>query len=448
MNKWLLAIAFSVLLLVPLGVQNAFAGAIAAPTDLKVTKTASVTQVIFGDIYEYVITVENLGPNDVTLGDIEDFLPFEVDFISVVSGETCLYDAGDHAVFCDLNNLVVGAETTVTITVQVAETTTIPRKLFNEAASFPDDGDPDDSNNFPFVEVTWNPAGTISGVVWNDLDRDGIREMGEPLVEGIVVDLADLVAFAIIATTKTDMNGAYSFTNLVPGTYGVGFSLSCPTGPCTPFDDFTLEDVGPNDDIDSDVDPSIFAARPIVLAAGETISNIDAGMFLNAGIGDFVWHDLDGDGIQDGGEPGIADVTVNLRNGIDTIQLDSTTTDATGFYQFGLPPGAFIVEFVLKAGFDGFSPQDAGLDDAIDSDADVNTGKTGIITVTSGQTKNTIDAGMIQIDGEPSPQPVGGALIPIDTTSLLLAYGELNSWWMAPIVIGIGVGVYLVKRRF
>jgi len=44
--------------------------------------------------------------------------------------------------------------------------------------------------------------------------------------------------------------------------------------------------------------------------------------------------------------------------------------------------------------------------------------------------------------------PVGGTLIPIGKTSLLLAYGELNSWWMAPIVIGIGVGVYLVKRRF
>jgi len=43
---------------------------------------------------------------------------------------------------------------------------------------------------------------------------------------------------------------------------------------------------------------------------------------------------------------------------------------------------------------------------------------------------------------------VGGEIIPIDTTALLLAYGELNSWWMTPIVIGIGIGIYLVKRRF
>jgi len=43
---------------------------------------------------------------------------------------------------------------------------------------------------------------------------------------------------------------------------------------------------------------------------------------------------------------------------------------------------------------------------------------------------------------------VGGELIPVDNVSLVLAYSVVNSWWMAPIVIGIGVGIYLVKRRF
>jgi len=44
--------------------------------------------------------------------------------------------------------------------------------------------------------------------------------------------------------------------------------------------------------------------------------------------------------------------------------------------------------------------------------------------------------------------PVGGELIPVDNVSLLLAYGLVNSWWIAPIGIGISVGIYLVKRRF
>ncbi len=47
-----------------------------------------------------------------------------------------------------------------------------------------------------------------------------------------------------------------------------------------------------------------------------------------------------------------------------------------------------------------------------------------------------------------SCETVGGELIPLDNVSLILAYGMVNSWWMAPIGIGIGLGIYLVKRRF
>jgi len=43
---------------------------------------------------------------------------------------------------------------------------------------------------------------------------------------------------------------------------------------------------------------------------------------------------------------------------------------------------------------------------------------------------------------------VGGIEIPTDTTSLLLAYSLLNMYWIAPTAVGIGLGVYLVKRRF
>jgi hypothetical protein len=45
-------------------------------------------------------------------------------------------------------------------------------------------------------------------------------------------------------------------------------------------------------------------------------------------LGDRVWNDLDADGIQDPGEPGIEGVLVQLRNSSGTI-VDSTITDAT-----------------------------------------------------------------------------------------------------------------------
>ncbi len=64
-----------------------------------------------------------------------------------------------------------------------------------------------------------------------------------------------------------------------------------------------------------------------------------AGSAVPPSFGDFVWDDLDGDGIQDAGEPGIAGVTVNLcatnASTIDcTTQSLFTPTDANGNYLF------------------------------------------------------------------------------------------------------------------
>ena len=50
------------------------------------------------------------------------------------------------------------------------------------------------------------------------------------------------------------------------------------------------------------------------------------------------------------------------------------------------------------------------------------------------------------LSGHP-PGVVGGELLPIDTTALIIGYSVLNAYWIAPIGIGIGVGVYLVKRK-
>ncbi|MCB0140424.1 MAG: DUF11 domain-containing protein, partial [Caldilineaceae bacterium] len=75
-------------------------------------------------------------------------------------------------------------------------------------------------------------------------------------------------------------------------------------------------------------------------------------------IGDFVWHDWNGDGVQDAGEPGINGVLINLyhdannNNQIDSGELAASTTTmddtggAPGFYQFPAVVGdqQYIVE--------------------------------------------------------------------------------------------------------
>ncbi len=59
-------------------------------------------------------------------------------------------------------------------------------------------------------------------------------------------------------------------------------------------------------------------------------------------IGDFVWHDLDGDGVFDTGEPALANVTVTLTYPNGTTE--TTLTDGTGHYLFtDLPAGSYVV---------------------------------------------------------------------------------------------------------
>jgi hypothetical protein len=109
-------------------------------------------------------------------------------------------------------------------------------------------------------------------------------------------------------------------------------------------------------------------------------------------VGDFVFSDLNANGIQDKGEPGIAGVTVKLLNASATV-LATATTNTSGNYGFtSLAPGTYSVAFTTPA---GYTPtlSNVGSDDTKDSDP-VGGTVTGI-TLTLGQSNQTVDAGFI-----------------------------------------------------
>ncbi|MEY4203433.1 MAG: hypothetical protein RL013_1136, partial [Bacteroidota bacterium] len=89
-------------------------------------------------------------------------------------------------------------------------------------------------------------------------------------------------------------------------------------------------------------------------------------------IGNRVWHDLDGNGLQDSGEPGIAGVPVTMT-GVKTCTGSAvsynTVTDATGNYLFtDVPPGRYKIRFTTPAGGYYLTSRDEGFDDLLDSD--------------------------------------------------------------------------------
>ncbi len=67
-------------------------------------------------------------------------------------------------------------------------------------------------------------TGSISGIVWNDLNQDGIRDAGEPGLEDWIVFLdhnQNGIRDAGERLTFTSVEGSYSFTNLTAGAYHV-----------------------------------------------------------------------------------------------------------------------------------------------------------------------------------------------------------------------------------
>jgi protocatechuate 3,4-dioxygenase beta subunit len=225
---------------------------------------------------------------------------------------------------------------------------------------------------------------SIGNLVWEDADGDGIQDPGEQGIGGVTVRLFDGTG-AELGSTVTGGDGAYIFSNLTPGPYHV--EVDIPGGFVA-----SPRDQGSDDARDSDIDAAGEMAQT-TLDSNENDLRWDAGLTRPASIGDLVWEDLDGDGIQDPGEPGISGVTVRLFNSGGT-QVGSTVTDGAGEYLFSnLRPGVYHVEIDLPEGF-ATTLQDQGLDDATDSDADEE-GVMAATTLAPGESDEGWDAGLL-----------------------------------------------------
>ena len=184
-----------------------------------------------------------------------------------------------------------------------------------------------------------------------------------------------------------------------------------------------------------------------------------ASAFTPASLGDLVWHDLDADGKQDPGEPGIAGVTVQLHDEAGTL-LATTATDADGHYHFtNLDPGGYRIRFLALAGM-VVSPAHVG---AADGDSDpAADGWTAMFDLVSGADDLTLDAGIHEPPttpptgpGEPSgpDAAAGGAgrgADPSGSTELIPALAFTGSSVATLILLGVvlvGGGAFLLWVR-
>ncbi|BAN03690.1 SdrD B-like domain-containing protein [Ilumatobacter coccineus] len=195
---------------------------------------------------------------------------------------------------------------------------------------------------------------TIGDTVY--LDRDGSGDQavtGEPGLEGVTVTLtyagADGIlgnADDIVFTDVTDTNGEYGFANLPPEDYRVTV-----TGPL------------PSGSVNSD-DPDTAGTGDSTSVVALTVDDEDQdfGYSADSEIGDRVWWDLDRDGVQDAGEPGINGATITvtylgpdgLAAGGDDLVFTTTTSGDGDWSITNIPDGEYTVAVTagIPAGFD------------------------------------------------------------------------------------------------
>ncbi len=217
-------------------------------------------------------------------------------------------------------------------------------------------------------------ASSISGVKWNDVNGNGVRDSDEPGVPGVVIysdlnfnqvldaDEPSTVTMADDPVTDFDEGGTYSLVveprlHVVREVIPDGFRQTFPSfDHPTPFPSPLLRPSFPGEEL----------AHFVPVSAGESVDGVDFGnqRIRPGSISGVKWNDANGNAERDPDEPGLAGVTIYVDlndNGVldsseprtvTTADIPETDFDEGGRYRFdGLEAGNYVIREIVPAGF-------------------------------------------------------------------------------------------------
>ncbi|HQY32824.1 MAG TPA: SdrD B-like domain-containing protein [Actinotalea sp.] len=232
----------------------------------------------------------------------------------------------------------------VDVTVSVDPTTFPPGTA---VVSEPHGGPVDGTATFPLApgatddgfDFGLRGTGLIGDRLWVDTNRDGVQDAGEPGIPGADVEVrwfgvdgVEATADDAVVVVTTGADGAYLVEHLPLGEYSVTV-LTLPTALADTYDE------------DSGTTAPDGTTRVTLTPAHTEHRTADFGFVAETGVGDRVWLDQDGDGVQDPGEPGIPGVEITVTSaGADGVLgtaddiVRTTTTGVDGAWSVtGLP---------------------------------------------------------------------------------------------------------------
>jgi hypothetical protein len=230
------------------------------------------------------------------------------------------------------------------------------------------------------------PTPTISGVKYEDLNANGVRDSGEPGIPGWKIEL--LYEGHHVATTTTGSGGAYAF-HLNADTLAIGGGT------------YTLREESRSGWHQEEAPGKVVVPYG---AGGKVYGGNDFGNWRPATISGAKFDDSNVDGEWGEGESGVAAWGIELSNG------EEQATGPDGSYSFEVRPGTYTVAEVLRAGWRQTAPGAPGSRE---------------YTVLSGQAVSGADFGNVCLGGvevEPiddsTGEPAAGLEVRIEEVSV------------------------------
>jgi len=228
----------------------------------------------------------------------------------------------------------------------------------------------------------------IAGKVWFDANANGLIDPQENIFPNIPVFLITCSG-QFIQATQTDLNGDYVFNNVVDGNYKLFFNTSGLSSQYV----FTITDIN----IDNNALANGYTDCSTIDENIIDEYTLNAGLTILATIGNKIWDDLNGNGLQEMGEPGITNVTVNLHRASDDAIIATTTSNSSGLYSFtNILPGNY---FISMAPLNIYVPTVVNVSNpALNSDITGNNGPntTDTFALLAGVDNNNLDGGFYE----------------------------------------------------